>query len=315
MAVSLPMPSIGPPPDTYGHARMPAPGSAPVPEKIDRIEYGRFRNVYVYITEACQLRCSGCYMGDRLERALKMPFEQIQSTLTSWRQMGGSKLTVLGGEPTLHPRYEDTIRLANVLGYEHVITTSNGLAPARRKFERLESADFAYVQISLDGGSATTHDAVRGKGKFDETLVTVKELCERGFDTRIICTVSKRNERDCLRLLDLADEIGVSLVKYHVLSVIGRGHGSPEDGMEPRSGWSSATVCARRLRATGPGSGISRPSRAARTCRGSRPRDTGAASAAPWTESRSSRTGGPTCAPSCSTLTCTSPRCARAGSN
>ncbi|MGW3938416.1 radical SAM protein [Streptomyces phaeochromogenes] len=233
MAVSLPMPSIGPPPDTYGHARMPAPGSAPVPEKIDRIEYGRFRNVYVYITEACQLRCSGCYMGDRLERALKMPFEQIQSTLTSWRQMGGSKLTVLGGEPTLHPRYEDTIRLANVLGYEHVITTSNGLAPARRKFERLESADFAYVQISLDGGSATTHDAVRGKGKFDETLVTVKELCERGFDTRIICTVSKRNERDCLRLLDLADEIGVSLVKYHVLSVIGRGHGSPEDGMEP----------------------------------------------------------------------------------
>ncbi|MFI9580472.1 radical SAM protein [Streptomyces sp. NPDC052236] len=212
---------------------MPAPGSAPAPEKIDRIEYGRFRNVYVYITEACQLRCSGCYMGERLERALKMPFEQIEATLTRWRQLGGSKLTILGGEPTLHPRYEDTIKLAGALGYEHVITTSNGLASANRKFRRLPPADFAYVQISVDGGSAETHDAVRGEGKFDETLVTVKELCERGFDTRIICTVSKRNERDCLQLLDLADEIGVSLVKYHVLSVIGRGHGSPEDGMEP----------------------------------------------------------------------------------
>lgn len=233
MAVSLPMPSVGSPADAYGHARMPAQASAPAPAKIDRVEYGRFRNVYLYITEACQLRCSGCYMGERLERALKMPFDQIEATLTLWRQMGGSKLTILGGEPTLHPRYGDTIRLAGDLGYEHVITTSNGLAPALRKFRRLEPSDFAYVQISVDGGSADTHDAVRGEGKFAETLVTVKELCERGFDTRIICTVSKRNERDCLKLLDLADQLGVSLVKYHVMSVIGRGHGSPEDGMEP----------------------------------------------------------------------------------
>jgi radical SAM protein with 4Fe4S-binding SPASM domain len=89
------------------------------------------------------------------------------------------------------------------------------------------------VQISVDGGSAESHDSVRGEGRFDETLATVTELCERGFDTRIICTVSKRNEADCLKLLDLSDELGVSLVKYHVLSVIGRGHGSPEDGLEP----------------------------------------------------------------------------------
>ncbi|MGH3803512.1 MAG: radical SAM protein, partial [Pseudonocardiaceae bacterium] len=74
--------------------------------------YGRFRNVYLYITEACQLRCKHCYMGERLERALKMPFNQIAETLTTWRQMGRSKLTILGGEPTLHPDYLDVIRYA-----------------------------------------------------------------------------------------------------------------------------------------------------------------------------------------------------------
>ncbi|MFC0844670.1 radical SAM/SPASM domain-containing protein [Streptomyces noboritoensis] len=236
MTTFLPNPSLrrpGSDADAYGHARMPAPAGAAAPQHIERVEYGRFRNVYLYITEACQLRCSDCYMGARLERALKMPYEQIVATLAAWRQMGGSKLTVLGGEPTLHPRYEDTIRAAGQLGYEHVITTSNGLGPARRKFRRLDPSDFAYVQISVDGGSAATHDAVRGPGTFADTMVTVKELCERGFDTRIICTVSKRNETDCLGLIDVADELGVSLVKYHVMSVIGRGHGSPEDGMEP----------------------------------------------------------------------------------
>ncbi|MFR9675819.1 radical SAM protein [Streptomyces sp. TR02-1] len=219
--------------DAYGHARMPASAHDTAPSKIDRVPYGRFRNVYLYITEACQLRCSGCYMGERLERALKMPYEEIRSTLTTWRQMGGSKLTILGGEPTLHPRYEDTIRLARQLGYEHVITTSNGLIPARRKFARMEPDDFSYVQISVDGGSAETHDAVRGPGRFAETVETIRELCDRGFDTRIICTVNKTNQSDCLKLLDLCDELGVSLLKFHVFSVIGRGHGSLEDGMTP----------------------------------------------------------------------------------
>ncbi|MGH3808361.1 MAG: radical SAM protein, partial [Pseudonocardiaceae bacterium] len=105
--------------------------------------------------------------------------------------MGGSKLTILGGEPTLHPDYTDVIRFATELGYEHVITTSNGLNPAIRKFRRMQPDDFAYIQISLDGGCADSHDQVRGKGTFDEALRNVAELAERGFDTRIICTVNR----------------------------------------------------------------------------------------------------------------------------
>jgi radical SAM protein with 4Fe4S-binding SPASM domain len=219
--------------DAYGHARLPAGAHDVVPERVDKIPYGRFRNVYLYITEACQLRCEHCYMGDRLERALKMPFPEIRQTLTTWRQMGGSKLTILGGEPTLHPRFVDVIRLANALGYEHVITTSNGLDPAIRKFRSMAPEDFAYVQISLDGGTANSHDQVRGTGKFDEAVRNIAELAERGFDTRIICTVNRVNAGDCLNLLDLADDLGVSLVKFHVFSVIGSGHGAAEWGMRP----------------------------------------------------------------------------------
>jgi radical SAM protein with 4Fe4S-binding SPASM domain len=213
---------------------MPAAASDADAHRIERVEYGRFRNVYLYITEACQLRCGNCYMGARLERAMKMPPAQIRANLTAWRQMGGSKLTILGGEPTLHYDYVNTIKLAKQLGYEHVITTSNGLDPAIRKFRKLEPEDFSYVQISVDGGSPTTHDRVRGQGTFETTLKNVAELCERGFDTRIICTVSKANEADCLRLLDIADALGVSLVKFHVMSVIGRGHGNEKWGMRPQ---------------------------------------------------------------------------------
>ncbi|GIM87857.1 radical SAM protein [Salinispora arenicola] len=185
--VTLPTPTLRPEDrDGYGFARLPANAHDEAPERIDRIPYGRFRNVYLYITERCQLRCEHCYMGERLDRALKMPLDQITATLTTWRQMGGSKLTILGGEPTLHPDYIQVIRHAKRLGYEHMITTSNGLEPAIRKFRRMTPDDFAYVQISLDGGSPDSHDRVRGTGTFDEAVRNVRELVERGFDTRII---------------------------------------------------------------------------------------------------------------------------------
>lgn len=230
---TTPLPTPKARPDGYGHARMPRNISLPEPQHIDRIPYGRFRNVYLYITEACQLRCEHCYMGERLDRALKMSPRKIVDTLTTWRRMGGSKLTILGGEPTLHPYYVNSIRAARKLGYEHVITTTNAQIPARKKFRRLEPEDFAYVQVSLDGGSAGTHDAVRGMGTFDEAMETTAELTERGYDTRIICTVNKTNESDVLRLLGLADEHGASLVKFHVFSTIGTGHGNPEMAMTP----------------------------------------------------------------------------------
>ena len=93
--------------------------------------------------------------------------------------------------------------------------------------------DFAYVQVSLDGGSARSHDAIRGPGTFDTAMTTTRELARRGFDTRIICTINKANRDDCLRLLELADEAGVSLVKFHVFSAIGVGHLSPQLAVTP----------------------------------------------------------------------------------
>jgi len=245
-SVPLPTPTVQT--DSYGHARMPRNFVVPEPHRVDRVAYGRFRNVYLYITEACQLRCEHCYMGERLERALKMTPNQIIDTLMVWRKMGGDKLTILGGEPTLHPFYVHTIKAASQIGYGHVITTTNAQKPAQRKFGQLEPSDFDYVQVSLDGGSAATHDAVRGAGTFDIAMETTAELCERGFDTRIICTVNKGNEGDVLDLLRIADEIGTSLVKFHVFSTIGTGHENPGLAMTPPE-W--VTFCS-RLEAVAP---------------------------------------------------------------
>jgi hypothetical protein len=66
MPVALPTPQMRS--DGYGHARMPRGASAPEPDRIERVQYGRFRNVYLYITEACQLGC--VHLASRLSDSM-----------------------------------------------------------------------------------------------------------------------------------------------------------------------------------------------------------------------------------------------------
>lgn len=202
-------------PDSYGHAR--------TPETIEKLPYGRFRNVYLYITMACQLHCKHCYLGERLQQRVHMPLKKVKHTLEVWRKMGGSKLNLLGGEPTLHPDFMEIVRFAKQLGYEKVTLNTNGLRRARAVLKRMNPEDFSYIQVSLDGGCEKTHDLIRGRGNFKITWKTVEEMVARGFDTRVICTVNKVNVGDCLDLLDKTEEAGVSLLKFHVFSTIGTG--------------------------------------------------------------------------------------------
>jgi radical SAM protein with 4Fe4S-binding SPASM domain len=201
--------------DVYGHARE--------PESTNRLPYGRFRNVYLYINNSCQLRCKHCYMGERLDAAESMPLGLVLTNLSLWRRLGGSKLSILGGEPTLHSDFRAIVDSAHEAGYEKVILNTNGLASARRVLGHSVPADFSYIQVSIDGGSAETHDAVRGNGTFAQAWRTTEDLAARGFDTRVICTVNRANVDDCLELIGRCEAAGVSLVKFHVFSGIGLG--------------------------------------------------------------------------------------------
>ena len=208
-------------------------GWARFPETEHRIPYGRFRNVYLYITEECQLRCGHCYMGERLERARVMPLSVIGENLKTWRQLGGSKLTILGGEATLHPRFEEAVHTAYQIGYEKVILTTNGLKSARTKLAHIPPEALNYVQVSLDGGSPASHDTVRGPNTFKYALETTKLLAQSGHDVRIICTVNRKNIGDCEQLIDIAKDCGVTLVKYHVFSAIGTGQSNTDWALTP----------------------------------------------------------------------------------
>ncbi len=192
-----------------------------------------FTNVYIYITEQCQLRCKHCYLGKGLRNNLIMPKDKVFDLLAKINILGGKKLSILGGEPTLHKDFEEIITYANSLNYDIIAINTNAAEIARKKLSQMSPNLFSYIQVSLDGPNADINDFIRGKGAFNEALKTIQMLCDKGFDTRIIYTVNRQNMEGALALLPQMEKMGVSLFKYHIFSDIGNGKERSEWALSP----------------------------------------------------------------------------------
>src|SRR5690242_20613319 len=87
--------------------------------------------LFLYITEKCQLRCTHCYMGERLEAERHMEVTLVREILVNLRIVYGQyKVYLLGGEPTTHPKFLDILCVCREQGYK-VVLTSNGIFPEK----------------------------------------------------------------------------------------------------------------------------------------------------------------------------------------
>ncbi len=186
-----------------------------------RSHYRTFHHIFLYITERCQLRCNHCYMGKRLESGVDMPYDKVITTMNQCRRLGAENITFVGGEPTLHHNFSDIIDCAVDLGFNKVYVDTNGLQV--NKLKSISPQKITYIRVSLDGASAEMHDQVRGKGAYEKTIRSIRELVEIGHQVAITSTIFQFNIHEALSLLPLADQLGVSLINYHVFSEEGRG--------------------------------------------------------------------------------------------
>jgi Fe-coproporphyrin III synthase len=176
--------------------------------------------IFLYITEKCQLRCKHCYMGDRLYHPQEMDFNEIVKILKYFKVLGHYKLYLLGGEPSLHPKIKEIVLSANEIGYE-VVLTSNGQFDSKmlQKFNPKTVHSFSF---SLDSCDEAVHDQIRGKGTFKRLIKNIKETQDKGFQVRLICTVSKMNLEKSLDLIDFCSkQLGADMLSYHYFSPIG----------------------------------------------------------------------------------------------
>jgi MoaA/NifB/PqqE/SkfB family radical SAM enzyme len=176
--------------------------------------------VFLYVTQKCNIRCVTCYALDQLERHDDLSEADLLAVLAKLQSQGAWKLSFLGGEPTVHPRLRDIAASARSLGYRFMRVNTNGMIPT--SWLRAESTKAIDVFcFSVDGSTSEVNDAIRKGARLTRVIANMELAATLGFDVRVNMTVTSANLHQIRDVIALAKNAGACEVNLNVMFQMG----------------------------------------------------------------------------------------------
>jgi len=170
-------------------------------------------------TYKCNLRCKHCYedAGRKKPELSTDEVKQVLDILSKLSTVGLPALAFSGGEPLAREDFFEVVAYAKKR-IPYVSIATNGTLITKDNAKRLKDAGIDYVEISLDGASAATHDWFRGiPGAFERTMEGIKNCIDAGIDTCMATVIHKQNLTEIEKIVNLADELGVRFIHFNYI--------------------------------------------------------------------------------------------------
>jgi len=197
-----------------------ASDTSPVAPKIPRAPL----SVFISITSRCNLSCRHCAVyGKEHAYGPDLTTAQWLSFIDHIADLKVFRAKISGGDPFARDDIFTILDHLSIKPIRFSLNTNAALideAAARH----LESyGRLSDIMVSLDGHSEDVHDALRGPGSFRETVRGIGHLVEHVGKITAYCTVTSLNFKTLGQVARLAEELGISAVKFNDLIPIGRG--------------------------------------------------------------------------------------------
>lgn len=155
----------------------------------------------LFITGKCNAKCAYCYVDINKNPERKFCFDEWTSIIDTLYKKGTRMISLVGGEPLLHP---DIGRLVAYIVEKNIFLnlTTNGFLLG----EHLDTVKQATeVSISLDGG-IVPHNKNRGKMSFERAAKGIDLAVENGVKVRLCAVVTRYNFDQIDFLIDYAEQ-------------------------------------------------------------------------------------------------------------
>jgi len=158
----------------------------------------------------CNLRCSHCLSASGEAAKDELTTAEALALVEEVHQAGVFQINFGGGEPFMRPDFEQILDACHERGIMTCISTNGTLLDAAR-VARLSQTRLVAIQVSLDGATSSTCDAVRGQGVFARATEAVKLLAASSIPTSINTVLTTHNASEIPAMYELAQSLGVSL--------------------------------------------------------------------------------------------------------
>ena len=152
-------------------------------------------HVQFHITSKCNLSCRHCYEGKVCKHnewsfdEFVVAIDKLWNSFEKWGVKG--EISLIGGEPTVHPRFYDMVEYLSQRGDVYGISILTNGVNVDDYFIQQMKKNKCFVQVSIDGVTPEMHDYIRGKGNYEKTIRNVKRMSEAGIELSAHYVLSK----------------------------------------------------------------------------------------------------------------------------
>ena len=171
--------------------------------------------VYIELTDSCNLKCKFCSVNKKNKNFIS--YDLLKKVLDNLKELNIMDIYYTGGEPLLHPYFDNIVDYADKLGMRQTILTNGILID-----KHLESLNkMMCICISLHG-TETTHNTLTGENCYHKVIENIS-LAKKTTNVKINYTVINENQniKEMKQVLDYAKlhNIDVSFSKYNNIGI------------------------------------------------------------------------------------------------
>jgi MoaA/NifB/PqqE/SkfB family radical SAM enzyme len=186
-------------------------------------------NLFFHILTQCNLSCTHCYINPAQHGLQTLSIDTIRCWLKLFSPNAScTNLIFLGGEPTLHKDLSLAVKYARHLNFNSITIDTNGFL-FHGILEKITPEEVDVISFSLDGATAATNDAIRGKGSYEAVLSGIHQARKKGFSCAMIYTVSDKNLHELSKMRELAASLDIQRFFIQVIGMRGKSAAGPTD--------------------------------------------------------------------------------------
>ncbi|MFH0869328.1 MAG: radical SAM protein [archaeon] len=158
-------------------------------------------DIFLEITEKCNLDCKGCYLQ---KNGAEAELGQLEKIIDELARCGVKNIQLLGGEPTTHSKLPEICSYIKST-FRNVEIVSNGYNISDSMIKKLDkNADLFCISID---GNRDTHNCLRSNNQsYDRAVSSLNRLSAAGFETEIVMTLNRLNYKQIGHVRDLCKD-------------------------------------------------------------------------------------------------------------
>jgi [mycofactocin precursor peptide]-tyrosine decarboxylase / 3-amino-5-[(4-hydroxyphenyl)methyl]-4,4-dimethylpyrrolidin-2-one synthase len=161
------------------------------------------------VTLACNLHCRHCLSSSGVRARRELDTVEALEVVKQLHRAKVFQVNFGGGEPFIRPDFETILAACHERRLVTCIST-NGTLLDHARVKRLSRSGLVAIQVSVDGATEETCDAIRGPGTHRRAVEALKLLADSPIPTSINTVLTSTNAGEIPALYDLAKRLGVS---------------------------------------------------------------------------------------------------------